>query len=55
MTDKERIEKFVETLMRLKNMLATVKDRSNEEHVKKDIDQISRTIEFVIGLTKSMC
>jgi len=48
MTDKERIEKLVQTLMHLKNMVGTLGEMSIQEDVKDGSAQIQRTIEMVI-------
>lgn len=48
MDDKVRIEKLVQTLMHLKNMVGTIGEMSSLEDVKEGAAQIQRTIELVI-------
>lgn len=48
MTDSERIEKLVQTLMGLKNAVGHLKTMSNQEDVKQSAEHIRQTIEHVI-------
>ena len=48
MTHEERIEKLVQTLIHLNNMIGTLGKMSNQEDVKDGAAQIQRTIEVVI-------
>ena len=48
MTDKERIEKLLETLLRIKNVLTIVQDKWGEPELDDDLDKVKKTIDFVL-------
>jgi len=48
MTDKERIEKLLETLLRIRNVLTIVQDKWGEPELDDDLDKVKKTIDFVL-------
>jgi len=48
MTDNERIEKLVQTLMHIKNCLVIIQDYHGDPELYLEIDKVKNTIEFVI-------
>ena len=48
MTDKERIEKLLETLLRIRNVLTIVQDKWGEAELDDDLDKVKKTIDFVL-------
>lgn len=47
-TDKERIEKLLETLLRIRNVLTIVQDKWGEPELDDDLDKVKKTIDFVL-------
>jgi mannosyltransferase OCH1-like enzyme len=48
MTDKERISRMIETLVRIKNLLGDVQAMSYQGTVVESLEEIKQTIEFVV-------
>lgn len=48
MSDKERIEKLIQTLMHLKNCMDIIKGNHEGELLHSDIEHVKRIIELVI-------
>lgn len=49
MTDKERIEKLLETLLRIRNALTIIQETPGDQGVEADIETLKKTIDYVIS------
>lgn len=49
MTDKERIEKLLETLLRVRNVLTLIQETPGDESWSSGIDKLKKTIDHVIS------